>query len=107
MSHPYRPGRPERGHRRPSTHPDEAPPEMTRQRSSGGSLPTHERPGVPDGRTTILVVEDEVSYQEALLAGLSREGYHVELASDGLEALDHFVKHRPDLVVLDLLLPTM
>jgi two-component system response regulator RegX3 len=59
------------------------------------------------GRTTILVVEDEESYQEALLAGLSREGYHVELASDGLEALQWFVEHPPDLVVLDLLLPSM
>jgi two-component system, OmpR family, response regulator RegX3 len=80
---------------------------MTGEKSSGGSLPTNDRPGVPDGRITILVVEDEVSYQEALLTGLSREGYHVQLASDGLEALDHFVNHRPDLVVLDLLLPTM
>ena len=55
----------------------------------------------------ILVVEDEESYQEALLAGLTREGYHVELASDGVEALQAFVDHRPDLVVLDLLLPNM
>ncbi len=59
------------------------------------------------GRTTILVVEDEESYQEALMAGLSREGYQVELASDGVEALQRFVDHPPDLVVLDLLLPSM
>jgi two-component system, OmpR family, response regulator RegX3 len=59
------------------------------------------------GGPTILVVEDEESYQEALLAGLTREGYHVELASDGVEALQAFVDHRPDLVVLDLLLPNM
>jgi len=59
------------------------------------------------GQTSILVVEDEVSYQEALLAGLSREGYHVRVASDGLDALRQFIEHRPDLVVMDLLLPTM
>jgi two-component system response regulator RegX3 len=52
-------------------------------------------------------VEDEESYQEALLVGLSREGYHVQLASDGVEALRRFAEHRPDLVVLDLLLPSM
>ncbi len=52
-------------------------------------------------------MEDEQSYQEALFAGLSREGFHVELASDGVDALKRFVEHRPDLVVLDLLLPSM
>ncbi len=41
------------------------------------------------------------------MAGLSREGYHVESASDGVEALRRFVEIRPDLVVLDLLLPSM
>jgi len=61
----------------------------------------------PRGGPTILVVEDEESYQEALLAGLSREGFHVELASDGVDALRRFVEHQPDLVVLDLLLPSM
>ncbi len=74
--------------------------------SSGTSLPADRVPTV-GGRTTILVVEDEESYQEALMAGLSREGYHVELASDGVEALRRFVEIRPDLVVLDLLLPSM
>ena len=66
-----------------------------------------DRDGVSGGRTTILVVEDEESYQEALLVGLSREGYHVQLASDGVEALRRFAESRPDLVVLDILLPTM
>ena len=80
---------------------------MTPSRSGGASHPENDRRGAPEGRTTILVVEDEESYQEALLAGLSREGYHVQLASDGLEALDQFVNNRPDLVVLDLLLPSM
>jgi len=63
--------------------------------------------GARGGKTTILVVEDEESYQEALFAGLSREGYDVELASDGADALRRFVEHQPDLVVLDLLLPRM
>ena len=63
--------------------------------------------GSSKGQTSILVVEDEVSYQEALLAGLSREGYHVRVASDGLDVLRQFIEQRPDLVVMDLLLPTM
>jgi two-component system response regulator RegX3 len=57
------------------------------------------------GAASILVVEDEGSYQEALLIGLTREGYHVEVASDGVAALQSFIDHRPDLVLLDLLLP--
>jgi two-component system response regulator RegX3 len=61
--------------------------------------------GTRSGSASILVVEDEESYQEALLAGLTREGFDVELASDGAEALDRFMDHRPDLVLLDLLLP--
>ena len=63
--------------------------------------------GSSRGQTSILVVEDEVSYREALLAGLSREGYHVQVASDGLDALRQFIAQRPDLVVMDLLLPSI
>ena len=60
-------------------------------------------PGMP----SILVVEDEVSYQEALLAGLTREGFRVELASNGIDALRVFNEIHPDLVLLDLMLPGM
>ena len=79
---------------------------MTREESGEDPDPSPARAGSRGG-PTILVVEDEESYQEALMAGLTREGYHVELASDGVEALQAFVDHRPDLVVLDLLLPNM
>jgi two-component system response regulator RegX3 len=41
------------------------------------------------------------------MAGLTREGYDVELASDGIDALRRFADHPPDLVLLDLLLPGM
>ncbi len=53
----------------------------------------------------ILVVEDEESYREALSAALSKEGYAVELASDGSEGLRKFADSPPDLVLLDVLLP--
>lgn len=54
---------------------------------------------------TVLVVEDEESYVEALRSGLSREGFSVRVARDGVEALTLFDAVRPDLVLLDLMLP--
>ncbi|MBU3704013.1 MAG: response regulator transcription factor [Ilumatobacteraceae bacterium] len=54
---------------------------------------------------TVLVVEDEESFIEALQVGLKREGFRVEVARDGKQALDLFDLVRPDLVLLDVMLP--
>ncbi len=54
---------------------------------------------------TVLVVEDEDSFVEALTVGLKREGFRVQVARDGAEALDIFDAVRPDLVLLDVMLP--
>ncbi len=54
---------------------------------------------------TIFVVEDEASFVEALSIGLEREGFRVEVAVDGAEALDRFDAVNPDLVLLDVMLP--
>jgi two-component system response regulator RegX3 len=54
---------------------------------------------------TILVVEDEDSFVEALTVGLKREGFRVQVARDGAEALDMFDAVKPDLVLLDVMLP--
>ena len=54
---------------------------------------------------TVLVVEDEDSFVEALTVGLKREGFRVEVALDGAEALERFDIVRPDLVLLDVMLP--
>jgi two-component system response regulator RegX3 len=54
---------------------------------------------------TVLVVEDEDSFVEALTIGLKREGFRVQVARDGAEALDVFDAVRPDLVLLDVMLP--
>jgi two-component system, OmpR family, response regulator RegX3 len=54
---------------------------------------------------TILVVEDEDSFVDALTVGLRREGFRVQVAHDGAEALDVFDAVRPDLVLLDVMLP--
>ena len=56
---------------------------------------------------TILVVDDEQTIREALAYNLEREGYRVVTATDGREALSEFRARRPDLVVLDLMLPEL
>jgi two-component system response regulator RegX3 len=60
-----------------------------------------------DASTVVLVVEDEESYVEALTLGLSREGFVVRVARDGAEALRQFDVVQPDLVLLDVMLPTV
>lgn len=54
---------------------------------------------------TIFIVEDEPSFVEALVLGLTREGFNVESAVDGAEALARFDDVAPDLVLLDVMLP--
>jgi two-component system response regulator RegX3 len=56
-------------------------------------------------RSTVLVVEDEASFVEALKIGLTREGFTVEVAVDGFEALEKFDRVQPDVVLLDVMLP--
>jgi DNA-binding response OmpR family regulator len=53
----------------------------------------------------ILVVEDEPSLQETLAYNLKKEGYKVEAVGDGLVALEAARRLKPDLIVLDLMLP--
>ncbi len=59
------------------------------------------------GRERILVVEDEPDIAHVLDYNLTRDGYRVEVASEGDEALDRIVADAPDLVLLDLMLPGM
>ncbi len=53
----------------------------------------------------ILVVEDEESFVDALQIGLTREGFEVHVATDGVMAMERFREVTPDLVLLDLMLP--
>ncbi len=59
------------------------------------------------GAKHILVVEDEEVIRETLRFNLVREGYQVSQASNGIEALDKARELRPDLIVLDLMLPEL
>jgi DNA-binding response OmpR family regulator len=56
---------------------------------------------------TILLVDDEDAVQRLLTYPLEREGFRVVPARDGQEALDMFAAVQPDLVVLDIMLPTL
>ena len=55
----------------------------------------------------VLVVEDEPSLVEALEFGLAEEGFEVVSVNDGEAALAVFERERPDMVLLDLMLPTL
>ena len=56
---------------------------------------------------TILVVDDEPTLRETVVDALQVEGFRVVSAADGLEALARFRDERPDLVLLDLMLPEL
>ncbi len=55
----------------------------------------------------ILLAEDEEGFVDALVVGLGHEGFKVTVARDGSEALRLFEQSKPDLVLLDLMLPKM
>ena len=55
----------------------------------------------------ILVVDDEISLQETLAYALKKEGYNVETTGDGAKALDLARELKPDLIILDVMLPGM
>ena len=57
--------------------------------------------------TSVLVVDDEPSFTEALMVGLRREGFEVRTAADGHAALAEINESEPDLVLLDVMLPGM
>ena len=53
----------------------------------------------------LLVVEDDPSLREVIRLGLEGEGFRVTVAEDGPSALLSFASQRPDLVLLDVMLP--
>ncbi|MCR1982348.1 response regulator transcription factor [Cellulosimicrobium cellulans] len=61
--------------------------------------------GTPQQAATVLVVEDEPAIATAIAQRLSAEGWRVEVARDGLSAVDAATRLRPDAIVLDVMLP--
>lgn len=56
---------------------------------------------------TVLVVEDDANLLDVLRYNLTREGYRVAVARDGQEALDVARQAKPDLLILDIMLPKL
>ncbi|WP_224982971.1 response regulator [Geomonas agri] len=56
---------------------------------------------------TVLVIEDERDLAELVAFHLEQEGYHCLIAGDGNSGLSEARRHRPDLILLDLMLPGM
>jgi two-component system response regulator MprA len=56
---------------------------------------------------TILVVDDDPHIRDLLRRVLTRAGYDVEQAEDGMAALDQIATHAPDLILTDVLMPRL
>lgn len=61
----------------------------------------------PPSTATVLVVEDDAATREMYRQALAASGYRTIAVGDGLGALRHLEGDRPDVVVLDLVLPTV
>jgi two-component system OmpR family response regulator len=59
------------------------------------------------GNDKILVVEDDRNLSDTLKYNLRKDGYDVVTAGDGVEALDAARREKPDLIILDLMLPKL
>jgi two-component system response regulator MprA len=59
---------------------------------------------VTDGRD-VLVVDDDPQLREALTRALQLDGYSVSTAGNGVKALEQVAEHRPDVMVLDVMMP--
>jgi hypothetical protein len=78
----------------------------------GGTAAARTRPldGLPDtaiGVKNILVVDDDESIRELLTQELQSQGYSVETAKNGVEAIKSIKESRPHLIILDVMMPEM
>ncbi len=62
---------------------------------------------VEQEKKTILVVDDEESIMELLIYNLEKEGYNTLKAYDGITAVEMALKERPDLILLDVMIPKL
>jgi CheY-like chemotaxis protein len=58
-------------------------------------------------RQKVLIVEDNADLRRLYAIGLNQRGYEVKLAANGAEALDRIEHEKPDVILLDLLMPVM
>ena len=60
---------------------------------------------IENNNKTILVVDDEINIVDILTCNLKKEGYNVLTANDGATALDIALKQKPNLILLDVMIP--
>lgn len=60
-----------------------------------------------NSKKKVLLIEDEEIITDLLKRKLAKEGYQVDVASDGEEGLEKLKKNRPDLVLLDIVMPKL
>ena len=58
-------------------------------------------------KKTILIVDDDEDILELLFYNLKSDGYHVEIAKDGVEAIEVAKKTLPELIIMDIMMPRM
>ena len=83
---------------------------MNKNTSEKGSSSSFEGAGVapaPEVRSTLLVIEDDENISNAIQEYFSRRGYTVTAAHDGIAGIETALKSRPDVVLLDLMLPKL
>ncbi len=68
---------------------------------------TQGKPAAEDSRPRLLVIDDESSIVDFIRLGMRYEGYRVEDAGDGVSGFDTAQRLRPDLIILDVMLPGM
>jgi DNA-binding response OmpR family regulator len=59
------------------------------------------------GKPKILIVEDNSDVRRLYAIGLNQRGYEVKLASNGAEAVERIAREKPDVVLLDWVMPLM
>ena len=62
---------------------------------------------VEKDKKTILVVDDEENIRELLVFNLQKEGYNTLEAQDGITAVDMALEKKPDLILLDVMIPKL
>lgn len=60
-----------------------------------------------EGKSRLLLVDDEEALVELMKVRLEANGFEVSVATDGAQALEIARQYRPDLIILDLMLPKM
>src|ERR1043166_9654484 len=68
-------------------------------------MKTNDDAGAAENEQLILIVDDQPDMLQLMSFNLQREGYRVDTASDGAVAVDKAMMRKPDLIIVDLILP--